>query len=223
VNRSILLAASLIVGASAASCRGGVSEDPPINLAPDMDLQAHRRPQSPSKIFADGRAGRRPVEHTVSRGHLKTDPAMYQGVDANGKPLARIPFEVTPETLERGEERFNIYCAPCHDKTGSGNGAVPRRLQGTSDQAAFADIPSYALARLKNEPDGEIFRTITTGLPAGAVSSRMPAYAAQIPEQDRWAIVAWVRVLQNILPPASAPTPAPAPSGSTAPKQGGAK
>lgn len=186
--------AAMLGVAAVAGCRGGVSEDPPLHLAPDMDLQAHRRPQSPSKVFADGRAGRTPDPHTVARGHLRIDRARYEGVDESGKHVKRIPYPetLTQATLDRGEERYNIYCAPCHDKSGSGNGAIPRRLVGTPDQAAFSDIPNFTLPRLKQAPDGEIFEVITKG------KGRMPSYASQVPEDDRWAIIAWLRVLQEM-------------------------
>lgn len=180
----LLLGATL--GALALGCRGGTSEDPPVNLVPDMDSQAARRPQSESPLFADKRAMRPLDKRTVSRGHLKEDDALYRGVDAKGAPVKRVPFEVTADVVARGQERFNIYCAPCHDQTGAGNGLVAQRSQG-----AFAGITKLYDNRLKDAPDGEIFQTITYG------KGRMPGYAAQIPEEDRWAIVTWVRVLQQ--------------------------
>lgn len=193
VSSRLLVAVVLV--AAAAGCRGGVSEDPPFHLIPDMDSQQHRRPQSESPVFADHRAMRQPVEHTVARDnpltnihHLKNDDAFFRGVDAQGKPLSRIPFNVTQDTLDRGQDRFNIYCTPCHDKAGGGNGIVAQRSGG-----AFAGIPSFsATDRLKTAPDGEIFQTITNG------KGRMPGYAAQIPEEDRWAIIAWFRALQTM-------------------------
>lgn len=175
-----------------AGCRGGVSEEPPINLAPDMDQQASLKAQESSSVFSDHRAARSPVDGTVARGHLKADNALYRGVDADGKLVKYIPIEVTEHTLARGEERFNIYCSPCHDKTGSGNGAVPLRLQGTTDQSAFSDMPNFTLGRIADAYDGEIFQTITHG------KGRMKSYATQVPEEDRWAIIAWIRVLQEI-------------------------
>ncbi len=181
------------VGISAVmGCRGGVSEDPPINLVPDMDTQAKRLPQSESKVFADKRAMRKPVDHTVGRGRLKRDDAFEKGMGPGDKPVARIPVEVTQALLDRGEERFNIYCTPCHDKTGGGLGTVPRRLKGKPDEAAFSGIPPFKDARLVAMPDGEVFQTITHG------KGRMPGYATQIPVEDRWAIIAHVRVLQNL-------------------------
>jgi mono/diheme cytochrome c family protein len=188
------LALSLVCATAAVfgGCRGGVSEDPPLHLVPDMDNQAHKRAQSMSPVFADGRAARRPVEHTVARGHLRTDTARFEGKDESGQLIPRIPFDVTEATLSRGEERYNIFCAPCHDKMGSGLGAVPRRLEGTADQSAFSGIPSLTLGRLADAYDGELFQTITHG------KGRMPGYAAQVPADDRWAIIAWVRVLQDL-------------------------
>ena len=94
---------------------------------------------------------------------------------------------MTPSTVSRGEERYNIYCAPCHDKTGAGNGLVAQRSGG-----AFADMPALWRLRAELADDGEIFKVITDG------SGRMPSYGAQIPERDRWAIVTWVRVLQEM-------------------------
>lgn len=179
-----LVAAS--TAAFAAGCRGQTSEEPPIHIIGDMDWQAHRRAQSDSPLFADKRASRPIDKRTVSKGHLKDDDAMYRGVDAKGAPVARIPFEVNEATLARGQERFNIYCAPCHDQTGAGNGLVAQRSGG-----AFAGITQLSVDRLKTAPDGEIFQTITMG------KGRMPGYASQIPEEDRWAIVSWVRVLQQ--------------------------
>ena len=169
-----------------------MSEDPPINLVPDMDDQAHRLPQSISSVFADKRAMRKPEPHTVARNHLKQGDDYEKGLDAKGAPVSRLPVEVTRALLDRGEERFNIYCAPCHDKTGSGNGAVPQRLKGKPDEAAFSGIPTLWDQRLLDTPDGDIFSTISNG------KARMPSYAAQIPVEDRWAIVAHVRVLQNL-------------------------
>jgi len=192
VRAAWLLPVAIGVAALVGGCRGGVSEDPPINLVPDMDNQAKRLPQSISSVFADKRAMRRPQEHTIARNHLKQGDDSEKGVDAKGKPVARMPVEVTQALLDRGEERFNIYCTPCHDKTGSGNGAVPHRLKGKPDEAAFSGISPFWDQRLIDTPDGDIFQTIANG------KGRMPSYATQVPVADRWAIVAHVRVLQNL-------------------------
>lgn len=190
---SLGLVAAVSVAAVLSGCRGGTSNEQPLHLAPDMDWQPSRRAQSQSPIFADHRAMRPIDKHTVAHGfteedrakNLKEDDRFFRGMGKDGKPIARIPFEVNAAVVARGEERFNIYCAPCHDQTGSGNGLVPRRSGG-----AFAGMPPFTKDLLRTAPDGEIFQTITNG------KGRMPSYASQIPERDRWAIVSWVRVLQ---------------------------
>jgi len=192
-----------IVAAAAAGCRGGKSEDPPFHLIPDMQWQDHRLPQSESPkhadgslVFEDNRSNRLPDPHTVARGRsrtrtddsfLKADDARYRGVDTAGQPVKRVPFEVTKALVDRGHERFNIYCSPCHDKTASGHGLVQQHSGG-----AFDNLPDLTQEkRLLEAPDGELFQTITNG------KGRMPSYAAQVPEEDRWAIITWVRVLQQ--------------------------
>ena len=182
-----LCASGALAAAAGVGCRGGVSEDPPIHLIQDMDNQAHRRPQTVSSVFSDHRAARPIDQDAIARGKLHIDTVLYQGVDASGALVERVPFEVTQEKLDRGRERFNIYCAPCHDQSGSGNGIVMQRSGG-----AFAGIPDFKLDRLTKAPDGEIFQTISNG------KGRMPGYARQVPVEDRWAIVSWLRVLQTM-------------------------
>jgi mono/diheme cytochrome c family protein len=139
-------------------------------------------PLRPSDFFADGRSARPLIDGTVARGHLDDDAAFYTGKGPDGKPLDAFPFPVTKEVIERGHERFNIYCAPCHSRLGDGNGMVPRR--------GFRHPPSYHADRLRKVPNGYIFDVITRGFGA------MPDYSAQIPPRDRWSIVAYVRALQ---------------------------
>ena len=147
----------------------------------DMQDQPKFIPLRPSAFFADGRSERPLVEGTVARGHLDADTAFYTGM-VNGKPVASFPFPITRDVLNRGQERFNIYCSPCHDKLGTGNGMIVQR--------GYRHPPSYHIDRLRQVPDGYIFDVITNGFGA------MPDYAAQVPAQDRWAIVAYIRVLQ---------------------------
>jgi mono/diheme cytochrome c family protein len=139
-------------------------------------------PLRPSTFFGDARSERTPVEGTIARGHLNDDAALYTGKGTDGKPLDTFPFPVTKEVLERGRARFNIYCIPCHDRTGYGYGMVVRR--------GFRKPPSYHIDRLRQVPHGHIFDVITNGFGA------MPDYGAQIQPHDRWAIVAYVRALQ---------------------------
>jgi hypothetical protein len=134
-----------------------------------------------SEIFADNRSSRPLVEHTVARGHLRDGSLLYTG-RLNGQFAEVFPFEVTREVLARGQERFNIFCAPCHGQTGLGNGMIVQR--GHAPAASFHDD------RLVTAPVGYFFDVITNGF------GRMYAYNAQIAPEDRWAIVAYVRALQ---------------------------
>ena len=148
----------------------------------DMHNQPKYLPLRPSTFFADGRSERPLVEGTVARGHLKEDAALYEGKGADGKPVADFPFAITKQVIERGQQRYNIYCTPCHDRIGSGDGMIVRR--------GYRKPPSYHIDRLRQVPNGYIYDVITNGFGA------MPDYAAQINTEDRWAIVAYVRALQ---------------------------
>jgi mono/diheme cytochrome c family protein len=162
----------------------------------DMHDQPKYIPLRPSSFFDDGRSARPISENTVARGHLDEDPAFYTGRDASGKLVAEFPFPVTKEVILRGQNRFNVYCTPCHDYTGSGNGMVTRR--------GFRHPPSYHIDRLREAPVGHFFDVITNGLGA------MQDYAMQLQPRDRWAVAAYIRALQlrqnasiNDIPPAA--------------------
>lgn len=148
----------------------------------DMQDQPKYIPLRPSDFFGDGRSERPLIEGTVARGHLDDDTAYYTGRGPDGKFVDEFPFPVTKDVVERGQDRFNIYCAPCHDRLGNGNGKIVRR--------GYRHPPSYHIDRLRQVPNGYIYDVITTGFGA------MPDYAAQIRPPDRWAIVAYVRALQ---------------------------
>ena len=150
----------------------------------DMHDQPKYVPLRQSAFFGDDRSARPIVPGTVARGWLNGDPLLYTGkVDGPGSADAdRFPFAITADTLARGQERFNIYCSPCHGRTGQGDGMVVRR--------GYRRPPSYHQDRLRSAPVGHFFDVITNGFGA------MPDYAAQITAEDRWAIVAYVRVLQ---------------------------
>jgi mono/diheme cytochrome c family protein len=139
-------------------------------------------PLRPTDFFGDGRSERPLIEGTVARGHLNDDAALYTGKGPDGKPVDEFPFPVTRDVLERGQDRFNIYCAPCHDRQGEGNGMIVRR--------GFRHPPSYHIDRLRQVPNGYLFDVIANGFGA------MQDYAAQVPVRDRWAIVAYIRALQ---------------------------
>jgi hypothetical protein len=165
-----LLLVSLVLGAlSLGGCRR------------DMFDQPRYKPLAASDFFDDRRASRPPVPGTIARGHLRDDEHLYTG-RADGKLVAAFPFAVTRDVLERGRERYNIFCAPCHDLVGNGNGMIVRR--------GYRQPPSLHIDRLRDAPVGHHFDVITNGLGA------MPDYAAQVPVRDRWAIIAYLRALQ---------------------------
>src|SRR5579862_6041331 len=135
-----------------------------------------------SDFFADHRSARLPVDGTVARGDLHEDTYFYTG-KIGSNPGDYMPFPVTKEVLERGRERYNIYCAPCHSRIGDGKGFVPSR--------GFSRMPpSYHIPRLQKAPLGYFFDVITNGF------GIMPDYASQISPEDRWKIVAYIRALQ---------------------------
>ncbi len=148
----------------------------------DMHDQPKYLPLRESDFFGDGRSERPLIEGTVARGHLDDDYAFYTGRGPDGKFVNEFPFPVTTAVMDRGRQRFNIYCAPCHDQLGNGNGKIVRR--------GYRHPPSYHIDRLREVPNGYIYDVITSGFGA------MPDYAAQIHPADRWAIVAYVRALQ---------------------------
>jgi mono/diheme cytochrome c family protein len=148
----------------------------------DMHDQPRMYPLRGSAMFADGRSARPLVQGTVARGHLREDAALYSGKGADGKPLDAYPFPVTEQVLRRGQERFNIYCTPCHDRAGTGNGMIVQR--------GFRRPPSFHIDRLRQAPPGHIVDTIANGFGA------MPEYAGSVSADDRWAIAAYVKTLQ---------------------------
>lgn len=166
MTRRALLAA---VALQALSCRQ------------DMHDQPRLKPYARSDFFADERASRQPVPGTVARGQLREDGLLFTG-KLDGKPAGEMPFPLTLEVLQRGQERYRIYCTPCHGQTGRGDGIVVRR--GFRKAASFHDD------RLRGEPVGYFFDVMTSGF--GAMSD----YSAQIPVRDRWAIAAYVKTLQ---------------------------
>ena len=146
----------------------------------DMHSQARYDPLEASDFFADGQSARPPVAGTVARGQLQEDEAFYAG-KSQGKLIAEVPVEVNRDLLARGQERFNIFCSPCHGRTGKGEGMIVAR--------GFRRPPSYHIERLRDAPAGHFFDVMSHGFGA------MPSYA-RIEPRDRWAIVAYIRVLQ---------------------------
>lgn len=143
--------------------------------------QPKLRPLQKSEFFSDHRASRPLIEGTVPRGHLREDAHLYDGV-VNGQPAESFPFPVTREVLLRGQERFNIFCSTCHDRSGSGNGMIVQR--GFKKPVSFHD------PRLRASAPGYFYGAMKNGF------GQMPSYADQIPVNDRWAIAAYIRALQ---------------------------
>ncbi len=171
----------------AAGCRGNRSEEPPVHLQQNMDFQEKGEAQEASAFFADGRVMRLPVDGTVAVGQLRDDDHMYRGLDTTGKFADSLPdaLELDEKLLARGEQRYNIYCQPCHGELGYGDGPATRRGGGFAVRPANFHQKKYEPA-----PLGYIFAVASDGF------GTMLGYASQVPTADRWAIAAWVRTLQ---------------------------
>ncbi len=148
----------------------------------DMHDQPKIQPYEKSEFFADGRAARPLPAGTVARGKLEADSWFYEGKTATGETVAILPAPVTRADLQRGRERFDVYCSPCHDRTGGGNGMIVQR--------GYVQPTSFHVDRLRGAPVGHFFSAISDGFGV------MPSYAKQIPAADRWAIVAYIKALQ---------------------------
>lgn len=206
--RATLLAFSLLgLSAGLTGCQGNRSEDPPVHLFLQMDFQQRFDAQETNDFFqaADcanaknpshgeddrtgckGRATRLPLPGTVAVGQLKDDEELHRGRGPDGRLIDRLPaaIKLTPELMARGEERYNIYCQPCHDYAGTGRGIATLRGGGFSVQPKNLNDPT-----IRAMPLGHFFDVITNG------KGTMLPYAAQIPAHDRWAISVWVRTLQ---------------------------
>jgi mono/diheme cytochrome c family protein len=146
-----------------------------------MADQPHQRPLEPSNFFDDGMASRPGEPGTVARaGREQNDQRFNSKVD--GKLVDTFPLEVTMEVLARGQERYEIFCSPCHDRLGTGQGMIVRR--------GFTPARSFHDPRLRDAPAGHFFEVITRGF------GQMPSYANQLSEHDRWAVIAYIRALQ---------------------------
>ena len=147
----------------------------------DMHDAPRYDPYEASTVLPKGSSAQPLVAGTVPRGFLDEDEALYTG-KVNGEPTDSFPFPITAADLDRGQERFNIYCSPCHGRTGEGNGMVVQR--------GYRQPPTYHQDRLRQVPVGYFFDVITNGFGV------MPDYRAQVPVEDRWRIAAYIRALQ---------------------------
>ena len=186
----IATALALVPLALVARARTTTSTRPRINLVPDMDNQPKFRAQQANPMFADGRAMRPPVAGTVARGELREDAATYAGKTAAGEWVSAIPVAVTARLMKRGQERYDVFCTPCHGFAGNGDGIVAKRADRLQE-GTWTPPSSLHTDLVRSRPDGQLFNTITNGV------RTMPAYGSQIPVADRWAIVAYVRALQR--------------------------
>jgi mono/diheme cytochrome c family protein len=167
--RTVRLSSVVVACVLLAGCRQDMHD------APRLD------PLESSTFFADGRASRQLVANTVPRGHLRDDEHLFTG-KVNGQLAAEFPMPVTAQVMARGRERFEIFCAPCHGRSGEGNGMIVQR--------GFRKPPSYHEQRLRDQPVGYFFDVMTNGFGA------MQDYSAQVPVADRWAIAAYIRAIQ---------------------------
>ena len=188
------LAFLVILTLSVMGYRGSFSTRPPIEMWPDMDHQAKYKPQAESKFFADGRADRPIPAGTVPFGrssqeadaaYLRADDARYAGKQADGSFVRGFPagLGVNEAFVRRGQDRYQIYCAPCHGALGDGN--------GITKSYGMVATPTYHDDRLRSMAEGEIYNTISVG------KNTMASYADKLSPDDRWAVVAYVRALQR--------------------------
>ena len=210
---------SWVLFCAVVACLGGAA------CRRDMQDQPKMKPYRGTTFFSDGLSARQPIQGTVARGFLREDTEYFTGkksgssaspttsqaiagqtTDANAfaDDTDTFPFPVTEDTVRRGRERYDIFCSVCHGLTGNGDGMIVRR--GFRRAASFNDD------RLRQAPVGHFFDAITNGWGA------MPSYAAQVPVQDRWAIIAYIRALQlSQQNPQAAPGASPVPGASPGP------
>jgi mono/diheme cytochrome c family protein len=196
----ILLLCLLIPPVVIARVRATPNPNLPIHIIQDMDFQAKFKTQAVNPLFADRRTMRPPVENTVARGETYLDGHLYDGV-VNGQWADTLPSQVplTLATLQRGQERYNIYCSVCHGETGGGDGIVNDKameLVANTNGPVNGTVWVQAKNLVHDEtvtvqPVGQLFNTVTHGI------RNMAGYGSQVPVEDRWAIAAWVKVLQR--------------------------
>lgn len=189
VTASVLLGALLLGG-----CRGMESDRAPIHPNMNMDIQNKFDPQEANPLFANNMAMRRPPSGTVARGLLRDDPRYYAGRTEEGEYVEQMPVPITRALLERGQERYDIYCTVCHGRAGDGQGIIMTGTSNVTGQGyGYTPAPSFhdPTVRQRMSADGYVFDVITNGI------RTMPGYAPQVPVADRWAIVAYIRALQR--------------------------
>lgn len=196
----VLLLLLAVPPAIVAKIRSTPSEGRPIHIVQDMDYQSKFKTQTPNPLFADDRAMRQPVPGAVARGEVFDDPHFFEGTLDDGAWAATFPDRVDVDLafVERGRQRFGIYCAVCHGDAGYGDGIVNERAMdlmanadGPVQGTAWVQPKSVHAPEVVAQPVGQIFHSISKGI------RNMAGYEAQITTEDRWAIVAYVRALQR--------------------------
>ncbi len=181
-NSSLILVVLLLLTVFGCT-RQRPSRDTAIHLNPNMDDQEKYQAQGSSAFFEDGAAMRLPIEGTVARGSLKENSIYYTGLDANDDYVEQIPLPLTRALIERGRDRFDIFCSPCHGRTGYADGIVVKK--------GLLPPPSFHEEDIVEMEVGYYFEVISDGI------RNMPPYKYQIRVEDRWAIISYLRVLQR--------------------------
>jgi len=184
-----LAALALTPFALIARARGMKSSRPRIHFVQDMDNQPKFHAQQTNPLFRDGRAMRPAVAGTVARGQLRADDHFYRGKIGEEWATA-FPIPIDEDAMRRGQERFAIYCAPCHGLAGAGDGIIAARADRL-EEGTWVPPASYHTDLIRQRPVGHLFNTIANGV------RTMPAYGLQIPELDRWKIIAYIQALQR--------------------------
>lgn len=197
VRRPIIIVIGALVltlgGALNGCARGSTSREPPLQLIPNMDNQPKYRAQAASNFFYNGSVMQKPVPGTIARGDLHEDSEFFQGTNVWGEWVQKNPLDVDARVLARGKERYLIYCAPCHNPSGDG--------QGLLAQKAHVRTQNLLEEMVRTMPDGSLYNVISNGV------GLMPAYRFPIPPEDRWAIVAYMRRMQEQHPNAESESP----------------
>lgn len=186
---AIVAVLALIPFALIARARAVPSAEPRIHLIQDMGSQPKFKPQAANPMFADGRAMRPAIAGTVARGDLRADQAVFDG-RLGDDWATTFPMPVTEAMMRRGQERYQVFCQPCHGAAGTGDGLVAKRADELQE-GTWTPPASFHTATVQERPVGHLYNTIAHGI------RNMPAYGAQIDVADRWAVVAYVRALQR--------------------------
>lgn len=185
----VMVVLSWVPLALIARARTTTSTAPRIHVVPDMDSQPKFKAQARNPLFADLRAMRPDPPGTVARGELNADRALHLGRSGD-EWVTTIPVPVTMNLMRRGRERYDIFCSPCHGLSGAGDGMISKRAEELQE-GTWTPPSSFHTDLVRSRPDGHLYNSIANGI------RNMPAYAPQIPVEDRWAIVAYIRALQR--------------------------